>query len=463
MFSKNYPSDDTIVAIATANGKGAIGIIRISGRKAFHIAEKLCDKNVSKWNSHTIHLSSFYDNKRPIDQGLVLKFDSPNTYTGEDVIELNCHGSPLILNLILNTCIQLGGRLASPGEFTFRAFINGKLDLSQAEAVSDVINAENEVSLQNSLKHLKGGFSKSIGKLKSELIHFASLIELELDFGEEDVEFADRSQLLSKINELISEIDYLVNSFKTGNAITKGIPVAIVGKPNAGKSSLLNTLLNDDRAIVSDIAGTTRDTIEELFNIKGVAFRLIDTAGIRISTDQIEQIGIEKAFSKIKSADIILYLIDAEKFNLSEIENFIEQNQSTSNQIIFCINKIDLIQENKLSEIRQILKSKGIYNSILISCHQKESIEQLKIILTADINHKLENNNHVLTNSRHYNSLIQTNEHLLKCQAAIEQSNSHDMLAEDLRMALHHLSEITGDISNDDLLENIFRNFCIGK
>lgn len=463
MFSKNYNPEDTIAAIATPNGKGAIGIIRLSGKGVFDIVEKLSHKKIKHWQSHTIHLSDFYENNQIIDQGLILIFKAPNSYTGEDIIELNCHGSPFILNKILNTCLQLGARLAAPGEFTFRAFINNKLDLSQAEAVSDIINSESEIALNNSIKHLKGGFSKSMAMLRNDLIHFASLIELELDFGEEDIEFANRQELLAKIITLTNEIDYLVESFKTGNAITKGIPVAIVGKPNAGKSSLLNTLLNDDRAIVSDIAGTTRDTIEEIFNIKGVMFRLIDTAGIRESTDTIELIGIEKAYNKIKSADIVLYIIDANRFSLEEILQFKTFNINSSNQIIYCINKIDLIAQDNLDNIKDKLNSISNIDTIFISCHNHDSIEELKKRLTKDVLNKLENNNHVLTNTRHYQSLMQTNEYLNKCKKAIEESSSHDMLAEDLKMALYHLSEVTGDISNDDLLENIFRNFCIGK
>lgn len=467
MFAHQYNPEDTIAAIATPVGKGAVGMIRISGTKAFQIVEQITKKSITHWASHTIHLSRFYDNETIIDEGLVLKFNGPNSYTGEDTIELNCHGSPLILQKIIQSLINKGARMAAPGEFTFRAFMNGKLDLTQAEAVSDVINAESEKGLTNALKHLKGGFSKSIQQLRTDLIKFASLIELELDFGEEDVEFAERKDLSNKIDELRNELTQLTESFKIGNAIAKGIPTAIVGKPNAGKSSLLNTLLNDDRAIVSNIAGTTRDTIEELFNINGVLFRLIDTAGIRETEDVIEKIGVQKALEKIKEADIVLYLIDAATFNIDELKDLINSAYHQSSKLIICINKIDLIIQEDLLNIEHLIEKELHRNqsisTVYLSTKNAIGISELKELLSKDIISHLKENEQILTNNRHFEALKKANEQLLLCQQAIENKISNDMLAEDLKLALYHLGEVSGNISNDDLLESIFRDFCIGK
>jgi tRNA modification GTPase len=427
----------------------------------------LTKKEIHAWPSHTIHLSRFYEKEEIIDEGLVLKFNGPNSYTGEDTIELNCHGSPLILQKTLQTLISLGARMAAPGEFTFRAFMNGKLDLAQAEAVADVINAESEKGLSNALKHLKGGFSKSIQILRTDLIKFASLIELELDFGEEDVEFAERNALLNKIEELRIEITQLIESFKVGNAISKGIPTAIVGKPNAGKSSLLNTILNDDRAIVSNIAGTTRDTIEELFNINGLLYRLIDTAGIRETEDVIEKIGVKKALEKISEADIVLYLIDAQTFNITELRDLVNAQYHQNSKMIVCLNKIDLLTEIELLELQTSIKNEKLQEhnieTLFLSTTKKQGIAELKELMSKDILNQLRANEQLLTNNRHYESLSKANEQLLLCKYAIEQRISNDLLAEDLKLALYHLGEVSGTISNDDLLESIFRDFCIGK
>jgi tRNA modification GTPase len=467
MFAHQYNPEDTIVAITTPAGKGAVGMIRISGNKAFSLTELLTKKEIHAWPSHTIHLSRFYEKEEIIDEGLVLKFNGPNSYTGEDTIELNCHGSPLILQKTLQTLISLGARMAAPGEFTFRAFINGKLDLAQAEAVADVINAESEKGLTNALKHLKGGFSKSIQTLRTDLIKFASLIELELDFGEEDVEFAERDALLKKIEELRIEITQLIESFKVGNAISKGIPTAIVGKPNAGKSSLLNTILNDDRAIVSNIAGTTRDTIEELFNINGLLYRLIDTAGIRETEDVIEKIGVKKALEKISEADIVLYLIDAQTFNITELRDLVNAQYHQNSKLIVCLNKIDLLTEIELLELQTSIKNEKLQEhnieTLFLSTTKKQGIAELKELMSKDILNQLRANEQLLTNNRHYEALSKANEQLLLCKNAIEQRISNDLLAEDLKLALYHLGEVSGTISNDDLLESIFRDFCIGK
>jgi tRNA modification GTPase len=467
MFAHQYNPEETIVAITTPAGKGAVGMIRISGNKAFYLTELLTKKNIHSWPSHTIHLSRFYEKEDIIDEGLVLKFNGPNSYTGEDTIELNCHGSPLILQKTLQSLISLGARMAAPGEFTFRAFINGKLDLAQAEAVADVINAESEKGLSNALKHLKGGFSKSIQTLRTDLIKFASLIELELDFGEEDVEFAERNALLNKIEELRIEITQLIESFKVGNAISKGIPTAIVGKPNAGKSSLLNTILNDDRAIVSNIAGTTRDTIEELFNINGLLYRLIDTAGIRETEDVIEKIGVKKALEKISEADIVLYLIDAQTFNITELRDLVSAQYHQNSKLIVCFNKIDLLTETELLELQTSINHERLQQyqieTLFLSTTKKQGISELKELMSKDILNQLKANEQLLTNNRHYEALSKANEQLLLCKQAIEQRISNDLLAEDLKLALYHLGEVSGTISNDDLLESIFRDFCIGK
>ena len=467
MFAHQYNPEDTIVAITTPAGKGAVGMIRISGNKAFYLTELLIKKEIHAWPSHTIHLCRFYEKEDIIDEGLVLKFNGPNSYTGEDTIELNCHGSPLILQKTVHTLITLGARMAAPGEFTFRAFMNGKLDLAQAEAVADIINAESEKGLTNALKHLKGGFSKSIQSLRTDLIKFASLIELELDFGEEDVEFAERDALLNKIEELRIEITQLIESFKVGNAISKGIPTAIVGKPNAGKSSLLNTILNDDRAIVSNIAGTTRDTIEELFNINGLLYRLIDTAGIRETEDVIEKIGVKKALEKISEADIVLYLIDAQTFNITELRDLINAQYHQNSKLIVCFNKIDLLSETELLELQTSISHERLQEhrieTLFLSTTKKQGISELKELMSKDILNQLRANEQLLTNNRHYEALSKANEQLLLCKQAIEQRISNDLLAEDLKLALYHLGEVSGTISNDDLLESIFRDFCIGK
>jgi tRNA modification GTPase len=467
MFAHQYNPEDTIVAITTPAGKGAVGMIRISGNKSFYLTELLTKKDIHSWPSHTIHLSRFYEKEEIIDEGLVLKFNGPNSYTGEDTIELNCHGSPLILQKTIQSLISLGARMAAPGEFTFRAFMNGKLDLAQAEAVADVINAESEKGLTNALKHLKGGFSKSIQTLRTDLIKFASLIELELDFGEEDVEFAERDALLNKIEELRIEITQLIESFKVGNAISKGIPTAIVGKPNAGKSSLLNTILNDDRAIVSNIAGTTRDTIEELFNINGLLYRLIDTAGIRETEDVIEKIGVKKALEKISEADIVLYLIDAQTFNITELRDLVNAQYHQNSKLIVCFNKIDLLTETELLELEKSINHERLQEhnieTLFLSTTKKHGISELKELMSKDILNQLRANEQLLTNNRHYEALSKANEQLLLCKQAIELRISNDLLAEDLKLALYHLGEVSGTISNDDLLESIFRDFCIGK
>lgn len=442
---------DTIVAQATPSGIGAIHLLRLSGSLSFVILNKLIKKDSLKWKSHTAHLCQIFENENHIDESLITIFKGPNTYTGEDVVEISCHGSEYILNKVIQLCIQHGARLAEPGEFTLRAFLNNKIDLSQAEAVSDLIHSENQSSHQAAISQLKGGISDLIKHLKKDILQFTSLVELELDFGEEDVEFANRNQLKDTLINIVAQIQSLLDSFKSGNAVKYGIPVAIVGRPNAGKSSLLNYLLKDDRAIVSSIAGTTRDTIEEKFNINGIAFRLIDTAGIRETQDEIEKIGVEKTLNKIAEAQIILYVYDASE--MKEVDVLSDLNKMpTDKKIIVVGNKMDIAIEE--------------YNNIkpvLISAKYGKNISELEKELCADYEQVLSNSNSIIINQRHFQSLSHSFTYLKQAINGIDSQIHTDLLAEDLKMAIYYLSEITGEITNEDILTNIFSQFCIGK
>ena len=449
---KNY---DTICALATASGVGAISVIRLSGPKAIGICNQVfVSKNLDKVASHTLHYGSIRNEQKIIDEVVISIFKNPHSYTGEDVVEVSCHGSVYIQNQLLQLFISKGARMASAGEFTLRAFTNGKMDLSQAEAVADLISSDSEASHHVAMQQMRGGFSNELKALREELINFASLIELELDFGEEDVEFADRdkfNQLLSKIKKVLKR---LIDSFAVGNVIKNGIPVAILGQPNVGKSTLLNTLLNEDRAIVSEIAGTTRDTIEDELIIGGVIYRFIDTAGLRETTDTIEKIGIEKALDKAKNAQLIIFIIDASQnidLQLLELESV---KKNISKRILLVVNKSDLN-----SKAQNLVK-----NGILISAKNNDGIEDLKNKLSELANTgSLSNNQTIVSNSRHFEALNSSLENVLKTIEGLNSGISGDFLAMDIRQALYHIGEITGDISTDDLLDNIFSNFCIGK
>lgn len=460
--------NDTIVALATPSGSGAIAVIRLSGKEAIAIADKhfssvTKNKRLTEQNTHTIHLGHIVEDNRAIDEVLVSVFKNPNSYTGEDVVEISCHGSSYIQQEIIQLFLRNGCRMASAGEFTLRAFLNGKLDLSQAEAVADLISSDNEASHQIAMQQMRGGFSSEIARLREELLNFASLIELELDFAEEDVEFADRTEFKNLIERILFVLKRLIDSFAVGNVIKNGIPVAIVGEPNVGKSTLLNALLNEDRAIVSEIAGTTRDTIEDEISIGGIGFRFIDTAGIRETKDVVESIGIKKTFEKIEQSQVTIYLFDAEK-NSNDLEAVrieIEKirNRYPQKPLLVIANKIDTLSETQLAEINTT-----IADVLLLSAKTGFGVEQLTNSLLNLINTgALRNNGTIVTNTRHYDALLKAFEEIQKVQHGLETGLSGDLLAIDIRQALCHFGEITGEITNDDLLANIFANFCIGK
>ena len=461
--------NDTIVALATPSGSGAIAVIRLSGQDAIAICARffksIHNKELKKQKTHTILLGHIVDGKRTIDEVLVSVFKNPHSYTGENVVEISCHGSTFIQQEIIQLFLRNGCRMAQAGEFTLRAFLNGKLDLSQAEAVADLISSDNEASHQIAMQQMRGGFSSEIAKLRQELMNFASLIELELDFSEEDVEFADRTQFKELIERIIFVLKRLIDSFAVGNVIKNGIPVAIIGEPNVGKSTLLNALLNEDRAIVSEIAGTTRDAIEDEITIGGIGFRFIDTAGIRITEDVVESIGIQKTFEKSEQAQIIIYLLDSAAVNhKSEIVESIKieidkiKNRFPKKPLVLIANKIDKADQSFIK------KSFDGENLLLISAKENIGIDALKEKLLTFVNTgALRNNDTIVTNSRHYDALLKALEEIQKVKYGLETDLSGDLMAIDIRQALYHFGEITGEITNDDLLGNIFANFCIGK
>lgn len=463
--------NETIVALATPSGAGAIAVIRLSGKDALAIATKVFQsvskKDITKQKTHTIHLGHIVDGTKVYDQVLLSLFKNPNSYTGEDVVELSCHGSTFIQQQIIQLLLRHGCTMAKPGEFTLRAFLNGKLDLSQAEAVADLISSDNEASHQIAMQQMRGGFSNEIALLRAELLNFASLIELELDFAEEDVEFADRTQFTDLLTRIDFVLKRLIDSFAVGNVIKNGIPVAIVGEPNVGKSTLLNALLNEDRAIVSEIAGTTRDTIEDELVIEGIGFRFIDTAGIRETKDVVESIGILKTFEKIEQAQVVLYLFDSFRFKVSSAEYFSEiekvKNKYPLKPLLVVINKIDLLSKEELLSIYQQLETLNLKPET-ISAKQNIGIDELKQKLLSFVNTgALRNNETIVTNSRHYDSLLKALEAIQKVKWGLESGLSSDLMAIDIRDALYHFGEITGEVTNDELLGNIFANFCIGK
>jgi tRNA modification GTPase len=441
---------ETIVALATPSGAGAIAIIRLSGIEAITIAaqifQSVSGKDITKQKTHTIHLGHIVDGTKIYDQVLLSIFKGPNSYTGENVIEISCHGSTFIQQQIIQLLLRKGAKMAQAGEFTLRAFLNGKLDLSQAEAVADLIASDNEASHQ---------------------INFASLIELELDFAEEDVEFADRTAFHELINRIEFVLKRLIDSFAVGNVIKNGIPVAIVGEPNVGKSTLLNALLNEERAIVSDIAGTTRDTIEDELVIAGIGFRFIDTAGIRETIDVVESIGIQKTFEKIEQAQVVILLLDAKELQVSgfrfqvEIEKI--KNKFPQKPLIVILNKVDLLSINEVETIRQELETLNLKLET-ISAKKKTGIDELKNTLLSFVNTgALRNNETIVTNTRHYDSLLKALEEIQKVKWGLDSGISSDLMAIDIRSALFFFGEITGEVTNDELLGNIFANFCIGK
>ncbi len=459
-----------IVALATASGSGAIAVIRISGINAIEIADRIFTPyhkgRLTDAQTHTVHLGILKDGERVIDECLATIFKGKKSYTGEPTVEFSCHGSSYIVQEVIKICLKNGCRLAEAGEFTKRAFLNGKLDLSQAEAVADLIASDSAASHQIAMQQMRGGFTLEIENLRQELLNFASLLELELDFSEEDVEFADRNQFKELLQKIDGTISQLVQSFSVGNVIKNGIPVAIIGKPNAGKSTLLNALLNEERAIVSDIAGTTRDTIEEVLHIDGMAFRFIDTAGIRETADKIEEIGVKKAKEKIEKARILLYLYDENDTTPQEVISFIKEVHRSDLKIFLLKTKTALLNQ-KYSDFEAELKQNLVphYTDTLIGISAKEgvNISLLKSEIATYANRITSTNGMVITNLRHYEALVNAQNEIRKVQEGLEVNLSGDLLAIDVRETLYHLGSITGQVTNDEVLGNIFANFCIGK
>ncbi|WP_066219517.1 tRNA uridine-5-carboxymethylaminomethyl(34) synthesis GTPase MnmE [Formosa haliotis] len=463
----NY--NDTIIALATPSGAGAIAIIRLSGKQAIALAsdsfKSVSGKILEQQPTHTIHLGHIVDDSRVIDEVLVSIFKDPKSYTGEDVIEISCHGSQYIQQEIIQLFLRKGCRMADAGEFTLRAFLNGKLDLSQAEAVADLIASDNAASHQIAMQQMRGGFSSEIAKLREELLNFASLIELELDFAEEDVAFADRTQFRALIKRITFVLKRLIDSFAVGNVIKNGIPVAIVGEPNVGKSTLLNALLNEERAIVSDIAGTTRDTIEDELSIGGIGFRFIDTAGIRETSDVVEGLGIKKTFEKIEQSQVVVFLFDGTTLETEtaiagckiEIEKV--KNKYPLKPMVIIVNKVDQLSNEAIALLQSTIPEVH-----LLSAKTGLGVEELKTKLLDFVNTgALRNNETIVTNTRHYDALLKAFEEIQKVQHGLDTDLSSDLMAIDIREALYHFGVITGQVTNDELLGNIFANFCIGK
>jgi tRNA modification GTPase len=461
MMHKLIGWDDTIVALATPAGIGAIGVIRLSGKRAISISDELFpSKDLSIQTSHTLHVGFLKDEETIIDEVVISLYRAPRSYTGEDVVELSCHGSPYIQQQVINACLKRGARLAKPGEFTQRAFLHGKLDLAQAEAVADLIASGTTASQKAALHTMRGGFSAHLKELRERLIQFSALIELELDFSQEDVQFADRKQFDSLITELTDSVNQLINSFQLGNVIKNGVSVAIVGKPNAGKSTLLNTLLNENRAIVSEIAGTTRDTIEEVINIDGILFRLIDTAGIRQHTsDLIEKIGMEKSLEKIHSADIVLYLFDVTSETVVELKTRMANFQKEGIKYLLVANKMDKENETVARE-----KFSPLEHIVFISAKENRHTKALKErMIDMVMKGQVQTESTIVTNARHYHALKEVAKSLADIKRGLNENLPGDLLALDIRRCLHYLGEITGEITTEDQLDYIFSKFCIGK
>jgi tRNA modification GTPase len=457
MHNKLSGWDDTIAAIATPPGVGAIGVLRLSGNQSYEIMQKLFpSKNLAAQPANTLHVGYLKEGDFILDEVVISLFKKPASYTGEDVIEISCHGSPYVQQQVLDALIRNGARLAKPGEYTQRAFLNNKLDLAQAEAVGDLIASNTMASQRTALNNMRGGFSHVLSELREELIKFSSLIELELDFSEEDVEFADREKFSLLIQRIDETVTGLLESFKLGNVIKNGVSVAIVGKPNAGKSTLLNTLLNENRAIVSDIAGTTRDTIEEMINIRGILFRLIDTAGIREhSQDIIENMGVVKSKEKIREADLVLYLFDVNDMDAEELDRIVNELTGQNANVLIVANKTDTYNQ-QLNEQFPF--------GIFISAKEGIGIEELKeALFTMAGGGQLNNENIIVTNARHYAALSEVSKSIKDIKSGLVARLSGDFLSIDINRCLHFLGEITGEITNEDRLDYIFSKFCIGK
>lgn len=451
-----YDINETIAAIATPPGEGAIGIIRLSGEKAITIADIIfTGKRLSAQQSHTLHFGKIVDDKEVIDEVVVSLYKGPKSYTGEDVVEISCHGSQYVLEKILDLCLQNGAHVAKAGEFTQRAYLNGKMDLAQAEAVADLIASQTEAARKAAVHNLRGGFSTELKDLREQLITFSALLELELDFSEEDVEFADRTRFYELIDVLTTATQRLINSFSLGNVIKKGVSVAIIGKPNAGKSTLLNTLLNEDRALVSDIAGTTRDSIEETLNINGIIFRLIDTAGIREHTsDIVETMGVQRSHDIMKRADVVVYLFDINNEPAQELQQQRKLFEQEGLKYMLVANKTDLVAASE----------KPADDILYISAKNNENIQELKQHLySLVVDGKVSTEGTIVTNARHHASLQEVLKSLHEIKAGLDNNITGDLVALDVRRCLHYLGEITGQVTTEDKLDYIFSKFCIGK
>lgn len=460
-MAKTAGWDETIVALATPPGIGAIGVIRLSGNKAWQIADALFpSKSLLQQASHTLHVGFIQHEGTMLDEVVISLFKGPRSYTGEDVVEISCHGSPYVQQQVIAACVHHGARLARAGEFTQRAFLHGKLDLAQAEAVADLIASSTEAARKTALHNIRGGFSRKLQELREQLLKFSALIELELDFAMEDVEFADRKQFYVLIDEAQQMTKQLASSFQLGNVIKNGVSVAIIGKPNAGKSTLLNTLLNENRAIVSDIAGTTRDTIEEVLNIDGILFRLIDTAGIREHTqDVIESIGVEKSLEKMKQADVVLYLFDVNEMGVDDLRELVNEFELGKINYLLIGNKADDVDESLLRE-----RFAGLPGIIFISAKGHRHIEVLKEKLVDKVlQGTVQIEDTIITNARHYHALQEVLKSLMDIRMGLDSKLPGDLVALDIRRCLHFLSEITGSITTEDQLDYIFSKFCIGK
>lgn len=448
---------DTIIALSTPSGSGAIGVIRLSGPNAISLANSVfAGKDLEDQASHTLHFGLIKDGEQIVDEVVAGLFVAPKSYTKENVVEISCHGSNYIIQQIINLLISKGARAAKPGEFTLRAFLNGAFDLSQAEAVADLIASNSKASHDVAMQQMRGGFATELKALREQLIHFASMIELELDFAEEDVEFANREQLTKLVNKINQVLRRLISSFEMGNVIKNGVPIVIAGKPNVGKSTLLNALLNEERAIVSDIAGTTRDTIEDELTIGGVVFRFIDTAGIRDTADIIEALGVERTLEKMKQAKLIIYMADVAQ-TTAEIEEQVRGLKQLEIPYLILLNKADLLSPTQR-------KSFEALDVVFLSAREKIGIDELKTTLLEQVNlHHINTSETLVTNIRHVEALKQTENALQRVLDNVDNPVTSDFLAMDIKQALHYLGEITGTVTTDDLLENIFTKFCIGK
>lgn len=455
---------DTICSVATPPGRGALAVIRVSGSKAFEITGKLLKdpQKILSQEPNQAKLYELFDADRLIDQSVLIKYVAPKSFSGENMVEIVCHGSTYIQEQILQLLIQAGARIAKPGEFSMRAFLNGKMDLPQAEAVSDLINSQSEASHRLAINQLKGNFTNRIKELRAQFVQLAALMELELDFSEEDVEFADRKQFNQLLDELQTDVTALIQSFKVGNVVKHGIPVAIIGKPNVGKSTLLNVLLDEDRAIVSHIPGTTRDTIEDNFTIDGINFRFIDTAGIRITKDEVESYGIERTFKAIDRAEVILYLVDITETTIEEVEQellFLENETDFINKVFIIVaNKID-----KLEDFPSRFSTWNEYEIVYISARKNVNIDLLKEVLASQINKYAITDNTLLTNVRHYDLFLKIEDSIKQIKEGLAEGLPTDIITIDLNHILHYLGEITGEITTDEILNTIFGHFCIGK